>query len=157
MDPASNAPTTKAHDISRVLSEVLGDLAFMVAENDDVELMPGTVWLEGEITYEGPARGTLRMWCTRDFATRLAANLLGMEPDDGSAQIGGEDAVREFMNVLCGQVITAWYGHEAVFDLSIPTVSECVQIPESATGDGCQHCEVSIEGEPLLCAVQRED
>ena len=148
-------PTSaKQRDLTGVVSAVLGDLAFMVSDDEPAELPLGAVWLQCEISYGGPAGGTLCCWCTRDFAIQLAANLLGTEPDEGDAQVGAEDAVREFMNVLCGQVVTAWYGTEEIFNLSIPTVRECIDIPTPPAGDPGTCCRLSISGEPFHCTWQ---
>lgn len=146
-----------APPLAEVLADVLGDLAFMVADDQPADFATGTVWFEGEVRYGGPARGRLRLWCTREFATRLAANLLGIEPEEGNARVGAEDAVREFMNVLCGQLVTAWYGREAVIHLGIPAAGECMQRPAQPDPDAYDRCLVSIDGEPLLCTCRLEN
>ena len=148
-------PSTQA-DLRTVLSDVLGDLAFMVTESSPTgPSSPGTVWMRGEIAYYGPRRGTLRCWCTRRFATRLGANLLGIEPEEGEAQLASEDAVREFLNVLCGQLVTAWHGTESVFDLTIPTVCESTDSPrvDDASSNACYFI---VDGEPLYCTYVPE-
>ena len=43
---------------------------------------------------------------------------------------GVYDALREFMNVVCGQFITACHGTDRVFNLSIPTAVECAESPQ---------------------------
>jgi len=156
MNPARQPATVAKPDLASIVAEVLGDLAFMVTDDAPEELPAGTVWLQAEVRYTGPIVGALRCWCTRGLATRLAANLLGIEPESGEAQVGTEDAAREFMNVLCGQVVTKWHGTESVFTLSIPSVHECLEPPPPGQirADGC--CRLSVEGEPLLCTYQRE-
>jgi len=138
-----------------VVTEVLGELAFMLTDEQPPEQWPGTTWLQGEIAYRGPVSGRLRCWCTRELAARLAANLLGIEAQQDEAQIRAPDAVREFMNVLCGQLITRWYGRQMVLNLAIPTVRECFQSPpiHPQASDACQ---LSVEGEPLLCLHEQE-
>lgn len=157
MDPTSKATAADRLPLTTVVSEVLGDLAFMIADDAAEELPAGSIWLEGRVSYRGPERGTLRLWCTREFATRLAANLLGLEPDEGEAQIGADDALRELMNVLCGQLVTTWHGTEQVFHLSIPTVVECSEPPTMADVAEHARCRLFVEDEPLLCLCQRED
>jgi len=148
-------PTQRS--LAVVVTDVLGDLAFMVSDDEPLPPPPGAVWLECEITYRGPQSGTLRCWCTRDFAVQLAANLLGIEPDEGDASTSAEDAVREFMNVLCGQLVTAWHGTSPVFTLSIPTVQECLIPPAPAGAEPHTFCQLSISGEPFCCAYQPLD
>lgn len=150
MNQKNLPPTTAGPDLGVVVSDVLGDLAFMVTDPEAMRLTPGAVWLQGEIQYFGPVSGQLQCWCTRDFAVQLAANLLGLEVEEGGAQVAAEDAVREFMNVLCGQLVTAWHGAEAVFDLSIPTVCERLDPPGEPPEGSCR-CQLSIDGEPVYC------
>ncbi len=143
-------------DLGTVVIDVLGDLAFMVTDDDRPEVPPGTVGMQAEIFYRGPLQGRLRCWTTRTFAARLAANLLGIEPTQAEAEVAAEDAVRELANVLCGQLVTTWYGKDAVFKLSIPAVRECLVDPAALAADPPHGCRVSIEGEPLLCIHERE-
>ena len=157
MKPIDQPPATDGPDLTSVVQIVLGDLAFMLTDEPPAELPAGTVWTQGEIHYVGQVSGTLRCWCTREFAARLAANLLGLEPDMGEAQVAGEDAVRELMNVLCGQLVTLWHGTQGVFKLTIPTVRECIGVPAVADAEARHVCRLSVEGEPLLCVYQRHE
>lgn len=150
MNPTNQPPATDVPDLGTVVSDVLGDLAFMVTDGEPVTLPTGMVWLQGEVQYFGPEKGCLQCCCTRDFAVQLAANLLGIEAEEGEAQVAAEDAIREFMNVLCGQLVTTWYGAEAVFNLSIPTVCERLD-PPGAVPEGSRHCQLSVDGEPVHC------
>lgn len=155
MEPTNHPPTIGEPDLTTVVSNVLGNLAFMITDDEPGELPAGTVWMQGEISYSGPDEGLLRCWCTRDFGIRLAANLLGIESQQGEALMAAEDAVREFMNVLGGQLVTAWHGTEAVFNLSIPTICECLDAPRLADADADSCCQLSIDGEPLFFTYHR--
>lgn len=156
MNPTNRPPTAARNDLATLVTDVLGDLAFMVTDDQPPEMPPGTVWMQAEVRYYGQAAGTLRCWCTRSFATQLAANLLGIEPGEGQALAAAEDALREYMNVLCGQLVTAWHGTASVFNLSIPSVCECEQAPQASDPSADASCRLSIDGEPLFCAHHRE-
>ncbi len=137
-----------------VVADVLGDLAFMVTDDGPVELPPGASWLQADITYQGENVGSLRCWCTRELATKLAASLLATEADAGEAQAAADDALREFMNVLCGQLVTAWHGTAGVYTLTIPTVREFLGTPALPPAEPGRSCQLLVEGEPLLCVYQ---
>ena len=139
-------------DLATIVSDVLGDLAFLVGDQERSLPPPGAVWMECRIAYSGPCSGTLRCWCTRDFAVQLAANLLGVEPDDPAVQGGLEDALGEFMNVVCGQLVTAWHGEDAVFNLSIPTAVVCREPPRFDPDPAEGVCALSVGGAPFYCA-----
>jgi len=103
-----------------IFSEVLANLAFMFTDEDIPAPAPGDPWLETIIEYRGSVCGTLTFLCTRGFARLLAANLLAIDPQDPAADTKAEDAAREFMNIVCGQLVTTLHGAERMFDLSIP-------------------------------------
>lgn len=147
--PPTDAGT---RDLGNLVSDVLGDLAFMVtdaARDDDLTCSP---WLAGEVKYRGPVNGSVHCWCSRSFGAQLAANLLGVEPGTPDAQLAAEDALRELLNVLCGQLVTRWHGTDAVFNLSIPTTHETNQSPTDAGLDRHNRHAVLIDGEPVIVA-----
>jgi CheY-specific phosphatase CheX len=143
-------PQTSKPDLSLIVSDVLGDLAFLIADDETPEISPGTIWLQGEVGYTGPQQGKLQCWCTREFAIQLAANLLGTDPADPEALTDAEDALRELLNVLCGNLVTSWHGDTAVFNLGIPQVKECFETPTPADGDQKNCCRLSVSGEPVF-------
>ena len=114
----------KTTTLTTTLSKVLANLAFMFTDDDEFAPPVGERWLETTISYEGPVSGTLRLTCTRTFATQLAANLLGVESCEKITEQEQDDAVKELVNVICGQHITDVYGTEDVFNLTIPEVLE---------------------------------
>lgn len=148
MEPMSSSVASQPA-LATIVSDVLGELAFMVSDDGPSAAPSGGPWLEAEIQYRGPVTGTLRCWCVRAFAVQLTANLLGIEAQDADADAEAEDALREFMNVLCGQLVTAWHGKEAVFNLSIPAVRPCPAAPAPPAVNGCQ---LFVNGAPLFCA-----
>ena len=136
----------KTPTLSTVLSEVLANLAFMFTDDESAEPSPDDRWLETTISYRGPAKGTFRFRCPKNFSQLLAANLLGVDPQDEDAESKGEDAVKEFMNILCGQLVTSLHGTDDVFDLSIPQSNEVPKTPDLSVEDGPELATLSVEG-----------
>jgi hypothetical protein len=155
MPTSPKAGTNLRPELSQLVTTVLGDLAFMVADDEPHVVAPGTVWLQGEITYRGPVAGRLTAWCTRAFAVQLTANLLGTDPDSPEALVDAEDALRELLNVACGQLVTTWHGTTPIFHLGIPTVRECLDVP-ALERDNPHHCRLSVGDEPVLFRYQPE-
>ncbi len=151
MEPIEHNSTTQTPTLEAILSDVLGELAFLVSDDETVELPADTLWLHCTVAYRGPLSGTLECWCTPAFATQLSANLLGLEADDGAVQVRAADAVRELMNVLCGQLITAWHGRDQIFDLTIPDVRECAEVPVPATEERTHWVRLSVGREFIVC------
>lgn len=136
----------KTAALTTIFSEVLADLAFMFTDEELADPPAGDVWLETTISYGGPVAGTLRLRCTRDFSAQLAANLLGADPGDPDSELSASDAVKEFMNIVCGQFITAVHGTEEVFNLTIPEIVELPQAPELTVCEGVETSVVSVDG-----------
>ncbi len=134
--------------LTTVLSDVLADLAFMFCDGGEYTEQPGETWLETSITYSGGVSGDLRLICTRTFAEQLAENLLGIESGEEISKQESTDAVREFMNVVCGQFVTAAHGTEDIFNLTIPTVTELDDEPY-VEGGGDETAQLSIDGQWL--------
>jgi hypothetical protein len=57
------------------------------------------------------------------MCTDVAANVLGLDPDDKEAKQRGTDAIKELLNVTCGHILTMVAGERAVFDVGVPKVS----------------------------------
>jgi hypothetical protein len=134
--------------LTTVLSDVLADLAFMFCDGGEYSEQPGESWLETSISYSGRVSGELHLTCTRAFAEQLAQNLLGIESGEEISQQVSTDAVQEFMNVICGQFVTAAHGTEDVFNLSIPIVSELDGQP-FVEDSGDDSAQLSVDGQWL--------
>lgn len=137
----------KTATLATIFSEVLANLAFMFTDEDPADPPVGDLWFETTIAYSGPVAGTLRLWCTRDFSTRLAANLLGTDPDDPGIEQSASDAVKEFMNIVCGQFVTASHGTEEVFSLTIPRIVELCETPDLKAGEEVETTVISVDGQ----------
>jgi chemotaxis protein CheY-P-specific phosphatase CheC len=136
----------KAATLATIFSDVLADLAFMFTDEQHGESDPGDPWLETTIGYRGAMNGNLRFRCTRSFTRLLASNLLGADPDGDTAEDQADDAVKEFMNIVCGQLVTAIHGTEEVFNLTIPTVTHLEVAPDFSDDDGVTSATLSVEG-----------
>jgi chemotaxis protein CheY-P-specific phosphatase CheC len=138
--------TQKAATLTTVFSEVLANLAFMFTDEEAADPTAGELWFETTISYKGANTGTLRFWCSSSFSSLLAANLLGLDPEDDGAEEAARDATREFMNVLCGQYVTAAHGTELIFDLTIPEVRELPEAPDMTTQDDESTSTLCVDG-----------
>ncbi len=146
----------KAATLATIFSEVLQNLAFMFSDDDEAETVACDRWLETRIGYTGPAQGTLRLRCPRDFSVLLAGNLLGIDPQAPDSEHQACDAVKEFMNILCGQLITALHGTEDVFDLTIPEIREVDPAPDFNDTRGGQAAAFTVQGHRLQVIYHAE-
>jgi CheY-specific phosphatase CheX len=136
----------RAATLATIFSDVLADLAFMFTDDEHAESAINDPWLETHIGYRGPVNGDLRFRCTRAFTVLLAANLLGVDPDGLTGEEHADDAAKEFMNIVCGQLVTAMHGTDEVFNLTIPVICPLDSAPDLSMDDGEKSSTLSVEG-----------
>ena len=141
--------------LTQVFSEVLANMAFLFTAPRPEFPPPEDGWLECTIGYRGPERGSLRLRCSDGFGRLLAANLLGLQPNSPEALGAVEDTVKELLNVLCGRMTTAIYGHQTAFDLEVPRLIRLAAVPppRENTADSV---EFYVEGHSVQLVHERE-
>ncbi len=142
-------PNLKPATLATIFSEVLANLAFMFTEEEPADPEAGDLWFETAISYEGPSRGTLRLRCSSAFTVKLAANLLGVDVEESQAENQAEDAVKEFMNILCGQFVTAVHGTVDIYNLTIPQMAPLTEMPDLGLPDSPERTTLSVDGHRL--------
>ncbi len=135
--PAAPAeiPRTEA-DRKRVIGEVfesvLQNLAFMFVESVEKETLenmdsPQDVpekYVKASMAFSGPSRGWVNLMVPEELAKELAANIIGKELDKNISQRHLQDALKEVLNVTCGNLLSAVVGTKQVFDAASPALSE---------------------------------
>ena len=119
--------TNKTNEIdlfTTVLSSVLEKMAFIFTEELSTEELladPGEC-LGVEIRFQGPHKGQVNLVAQFPLGKELAANMLGTDEEEITEEMVC-DALKEVLNMACGQFLTARYGSEPVFNLSVPEVN----------------------------------
>lgn len=111
--------------LSEIFCSVLENQAYMFGEpiEEGEEIPPASGdYLQARMRFMGPFRGELSLTVPAEVCPEIAANVLGLEPDDERVAESSEDALKELLNVTCGQVLTALAGEDPVFDLTVPEV-----------------------------------
>lgn len=104
-----------------VVRDILEKLAYMFGEpaEDGAVETPVDGYL-GSIKFVGHRDGELCIAAPHDMCLELAANMLGTEMDDPNAEEDAGDALKELLNVSCGNILTALYGTHPTFELGVP-------------------------------------
>lgn len=109
--------------ISKVVAGTLEKLAFMFASSydpeDSTEEDPDT---GVSVSFNGPFSGSLGMKVSREVLSEIAVNMLGVEDEDEIAPGEKDDALKETINVICGNILPAIGGKEAVFNIDAPEI-----------------------------------
>lgn len=142
----------------RVFPDVLERMAFMFADPaDPAEVLgAGNEAVGATMRFTGIWNGTLMLAAPRSLCEELAANVLGLDPGNEGAAQKAPDALKELLNVTCGNVLTRLAGDEPVFDLTVPTVRDI----DSAEWDALAGAEGSVaflaDGSPVLIRMEME-
>jgi CheY-specific phosphatase CheX len=138
-----------------VVSDVLEQFSFMFTEPSEGNLFNcfGPHLLQAQIVFKGSVCGGLSMFAMAPFCVQLAANVLGMEPEDVSYD-HAYDALKEVVNVVCGEFLLRVGGKKQVFDLSIPKIRKMpvANVREIMTLPGV--VQVMIDEQPVLVQVE---
>lgn len=111
--------------MAEALTEALETMAFMIAAAPE-EPMPEPVdSVLVRMNFTGPLHGTTELAASGEFMQMLAANVMGVDPDDPEAHVQGTDAFKELLNTTCGVLLPMLAtSPEDVFHVTIPESEE---------------------------------
>ena len=121
--------------MSQVAIDTLEKLAFMFAFSDEGgEDPPRDSTVSGRVSFTGPFSATLVMTISNEVLQELTANMLGLDDGEETTQDRQSDALKETMNVICGNLLPAIAGDEVVFDIGAPKVIPADQEMKKGAG-----------------------
>jgi CheY-specific phosphatase CheX len=115
----------RAYDeqLYRVSAETMESLAlmFLVPEEDAIifGVMPDRV---ARVDFTGPFDGSLTITFSDELMSELAGNMLGTIDVNEIAPEQQDDALKELLNVICGNLLPQIAGNEAVFKVCSPRI-----------------------------------
>ncbi len=129
------APKTEADKrrvIGEVFESVLQNLAFMFVEAVEKETLQNTEspqdfpekFVKATMAFSGPKQGWVNLMVPEELAKELAANIIGKELEKNISQKHLQDALKEVLNVTCGNLLSAVVGTQQVFDAASPALTE---------------------------------
>jgi CheY-specific phosphatase CheX len=148
------------HDqLSQIASKTLEDLAFLFAtplewkEPDDSS---DDTWIGAK--FQGHCEGQLIFICPTDPGREITINMLGLDDDDDVVETQIQDALKEVVNIICGNILPAMAGTDAVFNISAPEIlnpgsGEYLARPEAMVAKA----HLDLEGESGYALVFLDD
>lgn len=119
-------PDDSSEILGAVFCEVVEKMAFMFSdvpeEGDDATGVSDAV--RAFMQFHGPIHGTIALAVAKGLCPEIAANSLGLETDDEDAVSKSYDALKELLNVICGNYLTRVAGEEPLFDLTVPQIED---------------------------------
>jgi CheY-specific phosphatase CheX len=116
--------------LAETAEEVLASLAFTFVMPGEQETSDEDV-LKAKVDFSGPFNGTLIAAVPVSLVPQLAQNMLGLEGEE-CPETAQHDAIRELLNVICGNLLPRLAGREPVFNLTQPNL---VDETEDGAGD----------------------
>ena len=109
--------------LSQAVAQTVEALTFVFATPEPWEppVLSG-VEISVEVAFEGHFEGDLVFVCPSSAAREMTLNMLGLEEGDAAAEAQIHDALKELVNILCGNILPTLAGAEAVFNLSAPNI-----------------------------------
>ena len=143
--------------MSQVAIDTLEKLAFMFAFSDEGgEDLPRDSAVAGSISFTGPFSGTLLVTMSIEVLQELAGNMLGLDDGEETTPDHRSDALKETMNVICGNLLPAIAGDEVIFDIGVPKVIPADQEMKKGAGvpDGlAPSAEVNLDLDEGQCVL----
>ena len=104
-----------------VAEDVLEKLAFIFSFPEEERAnMDYAAAVAASVSFSGPFEGTILMVISDETLPELAGNMLGIDEDTAPEQ--QHDALKELINVVCGNLLPLISGKKSVFNVNAPEI-----------------------------------
>ena len=136
---------TEAADgrLAEVTADTLEKLAFLFATPMDAPTPIDDARLTTvRVAFAGAFAGGVELSLSGPVLDELAVNMLGADDGEPIAPEARLDALKELVNVVCGNLLPILGGGEAVFNIQAPVV-----VPDESAGwtDCAARCELALD------------
>ncbi|MEA3279172.1 MAG: chemotaxis protein CheX [Thermodesulfobacteriota bacterium] len=123
--------------ISNVAVDTLEKLAFIFSFPEDERDTTGhSSVTAAAISFTGPFTGNLVITFSVSALPELAANMLGLDDEDEVSLDQQYDALKETINIICGNILPAVFGKQSIFNIGSPEIiTEAEAIKEAVKND----------------------
>ena len=106
--------------LAQVTEDTFASMAFLFpgGEPDDAPGDPVVI----TVAFAGPQRGRLEMLLPKRILDTLAVNMLGLDETQAPTPDQKADAVKEVLNVICGNLLPRIDDPKAVYDVCPPVI-----------------------------------
>ena len=113
-----------------VAEQIFESLAFLLlAPEEDAPIPDGARGVTASIMFDGAFKGTLFLCVSEEMLPAIATNMLGLMDDETLPAPQQRDALKELLNVVCGNFLPQVAGADAVFNVHAAEILPCEHIP----------------------------
>lgn len=142
-------------NLREAITEVLARFPLMIGERvapEDAQRVAVNPRL-ASMTIDAPAAHlAIRLAAPLALCRQFATNILGITETDAAPDVA-EDALKEFLNIVCGTFVVAQCGNRMPAALGIPAVRRLGRSEWAALWRDSQALCFDVEGQPLVAAV----
>jgi len=131
--------------LTREAIDTLEKLAFVFGYPEDVAAIATDDLCRAGVEFRGPFEGRLVMGVSWDALPELTANMLGLDESEPLGKTEQQDAMKETLNIICGNILPVIAGTEAVFDLGAPAVIDDTDLPAAADANLVASAGISLD------------
>jgi hypothetical protein len=138
----------------QTINRIFAEAAYMFVDkvNEIDGSLPDPDQFEGvSLMFNGEWAGEFHLWADSRFAAQAAANMLGIDENGNLAQSKGLDAMKELLNMIAGNFLTAAFGDEPKFEQGLPLSLNKESFKDDLTKNNVLLLEV--EGNPVIFLV----
>ena len=118
-------PKVMKHLLIEALTEALETAAFMMPLPPEEDLPSPSQGVLVCIDFTGSANGKIELWASNEFAQMMAANIMGIEPEDEEAKSKSIDALKQLAHITAGVLLKELTDSSAdIFNLTVPKAQE---------------------------------
>lgn len=109
--------------LAGVTSDTLEKLAFLFVFPDEERVSDGPQpVIAGRVEFNGFFSGSMVLRMSSSVLPELSANMLGVDDDAEVSPEDQQDAFKELLNVICGNLLPAIAGDHVVFNIEAPEI-----------------------------------
>lgn len=148
-----------SEDTKKALAEtsmkIFEEAAFALIDTmDSGEERPVEERLVAGVQFSGPRTGELMMSIPSSLAAVFAENMLGADPGDPEANSKGVDAMKELLNMICGNLLPVLFGTDMEFKIEAPGIRSIEEFEADWNNPANALCSLIVEDRDVQLAFR---
>lgn len=142
--------------IKQILINVAQNFAFMFADDLEESQDTSPPYVKAEMSFSGPYKGKSIVIAPELLCNTMMNNVLGIDENELNLGIEPKDALCEFLNIFCGNLLTTIAGTEPIFELNPPIVNEIDEKEWEEVKNDADFIQLSLDDYPIYISVKYE-